>query len=69
MVADLHLHAYQKLFYRVDDLAAAEDLGASKRSLAISDAYSNMGKRMNLRGTADRGKNLLRKPKNIVMLS
>jgi hypothetical protein len=70
MAADFHLHAYQEHFYRVDDLAAVEALGgASKRSLAISDAYSNMGKRMNLRRTADRGKNLLRKPNNIVMLS
>jgi len=33
---------------RVDDLAAAEELGGIKRSLAISDAYSNMGRGMNL---------------------
>jgi hypothetical protein len=69
MVADLHLHAYQEHFYRVDDLAAAEALGVSKRSLAISDAYSNMRKGIILRRTAGRGKNLLRKPNNIIVLS
>jgi hypothetical protein len=43
--------------------------GVSKRSLAISDAYSNMRKGIILRRTADRGKNLLRKPNNIIVLS
>ena len=33
MVADLHLHAYQKHFYRVDDLAAVEDLGGHQKDL------------------------------------
>jgi hypothetical protein len=31
MVGDLHLHAYQKHFYRVDDLAFAADLGGIKK--------------------------------------
>jgi hypothetical protein len=31
MVADFHLHAYQEHFYRVDDLAAAGDLGGIKK--------------------------------------
>ena len=31
MVADRHLHEYQEHFYRVDDLAAAKDLGGIKK--------------------------------------
>ena len=54
---------------RVDDLAAAEELGGIKSFLAISDAYSNMGREMNLFGTAYPEKDLFRKPNNIVVLS